>query len=320
MDSVFGYKTTIPCIPLMDSERIVLMWFKNMLVYRLPQDFLITSEVLNEALSSQLFTPCKTHEALQVGWTSPANNNHEELVYSSNRFMMVCMKSQEKLLPASVVNEQLQERIELLSEKEARKASRKERLNLKEDIIHELLPRAFTRTKLLHAYFDVTHKWLVINTASATKAEAMINLLRKCLGSFPVIPLTSKNLPRAIITDWLKNNPPQSFTLGGECEFTDNEEKTSKINCKGQNLFTDEIQSHLNAGMSVTQLSIEWDERIHCIINEKLAIKRIKMSDLIQEKAQSADDKNEQFDIDFALMTLEFSEFLTALTHAMQCE
>jgi len=294
------------------------MWFKNLLVYRLTEKCPEDTNEWQNLLSSEAFTPCKSHDIVKSGWTNPGPNNSDELTFSSNGFIMLCLKTQEKILPSSVINEQLLERLELLSEKESRKASKKEKLSMKEDIIHELLPRAFSRTKLLHAYIDVQQQWLIINSSSTTQAEAVINLIRKCLGSFPAIPLSTKNLPRALMTDWLKNNPPLPFKLGGECELTDNEEKSSKISCKGQNLHDEDIQSHLKIGVSVTQLSLHWDERVQCTLNDKLAIKKLKFSDLLLEKAESAEDRNEQFDIDFALMTLEVREFLCALTAAIE--
>ncbi len=54
------------------------------------------------------------------------------------------------------------------------------------------------------------------------------------------------------------------------------------------------------------------------MIDEKLCIKRLRFSDLVQEKASEveADDAAQQFDVDFAIMTLELSGFLKALTGA----
>lgn len=67
---------------------------------------------------------------------------------------MLCGKKEEKVVPGSVVNEMLQERISEIEEREARKLPAKERNRLKDELIFELLPRAFSFSKKTYAYID----------------------------------------------------------------------------------------------------------------------------------------------------------------------
>jgi recombination associated protein RdgC len=297
------------------------MWFKNLHVYRFTQAFTLSSNDINLALEKNAFTPSPTQQPKNLGWVTPLNIREGEYVFSSNGCYMMTLKRQEKILPASVVNEHLIERVQLLAAKEHRKITRNEKLTLKEDIIFELLPKAFTRTHLQFAYIDTRLNMLIINSSSETRAEEFINALREAVGSLPVIPLSAKNVPTQIMSHWLLNNPPQDFTLGEECELTDTQESSSKISCRGQNLFADEIHTHVKSGMVVTKLGIEWNEKISCVINDKLAIKKLKFSDLLQEQANNDntnnDDAAQQFDADFAIMTAEISAFITALMEAL---
>ena len=54
------------------------------------------------------------------------------------------------------------------------------------------------------------------------------------------------------------------------------------------------------------------------MVDEKLGIKRLKFGDVVQEKAadENADDAVQQFDVEFALMTLELSAFIAAIVEA----
>ena len=121
------------------------------------------------------------------------------------------------------------------------------------------------------------------------------------------------------MTQWVNSGQPtENFELGEECELRDNADIKSIIRCKNQDLATTEIVNHLKTGMHVSKLALSWQERIECVIDDKLAIKRLRFSDLVHEKALEveADDVAQQFDADFSIMSLELSGFLKALVGA----
>jgi recombination associated protein RdgC len=80
------------------------------------------------------FQPCAGQQAFSFGWTTPLGKGAEAFVHSCNGFLMICAKKEERVLPSSVVNEMLQERIEEIEEREGRKLSRKAKTELKEVI------------------------------------------------------------------------------------------------------------------------------------------------------------------------------------------
>ena len=69
--------------------------------------------------------------------------------------MLLKLKREEKLLPSTVVREQVDEKVAVIESEQGRKVYRKERLNLKDEIVQDCLPRAFTRSTYVHAYIDV---------------------------------------------------------------------------------------------------------------------------------------------------------------------
>jgi recombination associated protein RdgC len=70
--------------------------------------------------------------------------------------------------------------------------------------------------------------------------------------------------------------------------------------------------------MHVSKIALCWKEAIHCMIDDQLAIKRLKFEDSVSEKAndRNPETKAEQFDADFAIMTLELKNFIAALLAA----
>ena len=295
------------------------MWFKNLRVYRFTQPFELTPEQLDQALQEQAFTPCGSQDVVQYGWVPPLGRHGESLVHAANGYIMVCAKKQEKVLPAAVVNEQVEERAIALSEQEARHVGRKERQNIKDDVLMDMLPKAFARSSLQFAYIAPQEGWLVIDSAAAKRAEELIIALREAVGSLPVIPLVSKQQPHQTMTHWLTaTTAPDNFDFGHECVLKDPQETSSVIRCKHQELTSTEINSHLQAGMLVSQLGLTWHNGIDCLVDEQLTVKRLKFADEIQEQADlhDAQEAAEQFDIEFTVMTLELSAFIRALVHA----
>lgn len=303
------------------------MWFKNLRIYRFSQAFTLDEQALNEALSTNTFVPCNSQDISRYGWVSPANPKDqaigelgEPLVHISQSYYMICAKKQEKVLPAAVINEAVEEKAAEISEAEGRSVSRKEKQSIKDDVMIELLPRAFTRSSLQYAYIDAKQGYIVINSASANKAEELLTALRESLGSLPVVPLVSKQLPHQMMTLWVtENTTPTNFVLGDECELADPKESGSVIRCKHQDLSTAEINSHLQAGMIVTKLGLNWSQGIDFVLDDQLAIKRLRYEDNIQEKADSSEAQNnlEQFDIEFSVMTIELAAFIKDLVAAL---
>ena len=296
------------------------MWFKNLQVYRFTKPFELSSELLAEQLANQRFEPCGSQELSRAGWVSPLGRHSDELVHESNGYLMVCSKRQDKILPSSVINDFLDDKVFEIESTESRKVSRKERTSIKEEVIFSLMPKAFARSSLQFAYISIRDSMLVINASSEKRAEDLIHDLREALGSMPLIPLTAKNLPIDLMTQWVNTGElSNSFELGEECELRDNADVSGVIRCKNQNLSSDEILNHVKTGMHVSKLALSWQERVEFILDEKTAIKRLRFTDLVQEKADEAevDDVAGQFDVDFSIMTLELSQFLKALMAAL---
>lgn len=293
------------------------MWFKNLALYRFTEPFKLVADELDNKLSENRFRPCSSHDEFSLGWTSPLGNNSDQLVHAANGFFMLCLKKEEKVIPAAVINEMLQEKTSELEEQEARKLSKKERSALKDELVFELLPRAFSFSKKTYAYIDPKGGWIIVDAASAKKAEDLLSYLRKCLGSLPVVPVNTLERPVVTMTQWLieSNTVPKDIEVEDECELRSPEEEGSIIRCKRHNLSLPEITNHLDSGKQVIKLAVSWSERLSFIIDENLTVKRLKFLDLIQDQVTDSDIEDEQskFDVEFSIMSLELANFLPRL-------
>lgn len=293
------------------------MWFKNLALYRLTEAFTLSSDELEQKLQQMAFRACGSHEEFTLGFTSPLGKTYEQLVHSTNGFLMLCVKKEERVLPSNVVNEMTLAKIAETEEQQGRKLTKKERTSIKDELIFELLPRAFTFSTKTYAYIDPKGGWIIVDSASAKKAEDLLSLLRKCLGSLPAVPLNTVNKPISVMTGWLENSDllPHDINIEDECELHAPEDEGGIIRCKRHDLDTDEIQNHLDAGKQVTKLAVNWADRIAFVLDENLAIKRLKFLDLVQDQVADVETNSEaeRFDADFSIMSLELSRFIPRL-------
>lgn len=314
------------------------MWFKNLRLYRFTQPFNPSSEELEARLAEIPFVPCSNYEKSSLGWTAPipaSDRTHEvvseeeaeaggleelepPLTHTIGKYTMICARRQERLLPASVIRESTSEKVAELEQRQARKIYRKERKQIQEDVTAILLPQAFTRTQRTYAYLSLEDNLLVVDAASAPRAEELVTLLRNSLGSLPVaLPETKRN-PSDVMTSWLQaSKASDKFDLYEDCELYNPQDGSNIVRCKGQDLEGEEIGAHLEAGKRVKALGVSWNHLLSCVIDDDLTIKRLRFEEMKEESESFAEETPAQkFDQEFALMTLELSNFFKSLFNA----
>lgn len=297
------------------------MWFKNLRLYRLTEAFKTSPDELNERLSAHPFNPCGKLDLKRQGFVPPLGRHSELLVHAIPGYIMVALKKQEKILPGGVIREALEEKIQHISDQEGRRISRKERDGLKDELIFELLPKAFVKNATDFAYIATEQKYIVVNAGSAGRAEELLSALREALGSLPCVPVKPKTPTTQILTRWLLEAPEQGFALGEECELKAAKDERI-VRCKKQDLTADEVLNHIHSAMVVNKLAFDWKEAVSGVIEDDLAIKRLRFSDDIKDKAgdSHAETAAEEFDAEFAIMTLEIKNFIQALEQAFEFE
>ncbi|HAN67946.1 MAG TPA: recombination-associated protein RdgC [Halieaceae bacterium] len=282
------------------------MWFKNVRAYRLTTPFQVTAEQIEQQLAQREFQHCSATQPVSLGWVPALGGTTSALVHPVDGRFLLRMRREERLLPSTVVREQLAEKVAEIEEAQGRKVYRKERLTLQDEIVLDFLPRAFTRSAFFYAYIDTRANWVFVDATSAARAEEFLNLLRECIGSFPVVLPQVNNAPTASMTAWLAHQSlPQDFALGEECELREPGDEGGVVRCRGVDLLGEEVETHLNAGKQVARLALSWEERVSLVLAEDLCLRRLKFSDeLLKENEDLPEaDHAARLDADFALMS-----------------
>ena len=297
------------------------MWFKNLQVYRLPAGWDIGIERLEQQLAKKRFHPCGSQDMESRGWVPALTGGGGEapLVHAVGGQWLIALGSEHRLLPSSVVKQEADERAEEIAEQQGYKLGRKQLKELREQITQELLPRAFTRRRRMYAWIDPVNGWLVIDAASPTRAEDMLEMLRQTLDSFPLALLRTERSPTSAMADWLAGGEaPAGFTIDQDCELRAVTEDKAAVRYVRHPLEGDEVRGHLEAGKLPTRLALTFDDRVSFVLTEKLEIKRVDFLDVVRDQLDGErEDAEALFNAEFALMTGELALLLPAVVEAL---
>lgn len=297
------------------------MWFRNLLVYRLTNQIPLDADTLESALATKPARACGSQELSTYGFIAPVGRGENApLVHASSGFVLISARKEERILPGSVVRDAVKEKVDQIEQDEARKVYKKERDQIKDEIIQEFLPRAFIRKSVTFAAIDANQGLIYVDSASPKKAEDLLSTLRECIGSLPVRPLTVKIAPSATLTSWVKEQKAaEDFYILDNAVLTDTHEDGGNISAKRQDLTSEEIQNHLEVGKQVTRLALAWEDKLSFTLDDKLIVKGLKFEDLLQDQADQdgGDDALSQLDASFTLMMMTFQNFIPQLIEAM---
>lgn len=292
--------------------------FKNVLIYKLSRD--VSFADLEQQMAQFAFTPCGSQDRAKTGWISPMGNESAELAHVANQQILITLQCEKKDLPAPVIARELASKVERLEQEQHRKLKKTEKDSLKDEVIQTLLPRAFSKYSTTSIWINAGAGLIIIDAASARKAENALALLRKTMGSLPVVPLTLNTPIELTLTEWLRSGAaPAGLVLQEEAELKAVLEQGGILRSKHQDLVSDEIRGHIAAGKLVTKLALEWRERISFMLSDDGSLKRVKYSATLLEQNDDIDreDYAQRFDADFILMTGELAALIADLVDAL---
>jgi recombination associated protein RdgC len=297
--------------------------FKNLIVYRIINTQAIASiEQIEDALERSRFAPCGPTQMHSYGWIPPRELNGQ-YVENIGGELIIKLCTESKILPGSVVKQALKERLADIEKQTGRKPGKKIQKEIKEQVIQELLPVAFTKQATTTAWLDTKAGTLVIDSSSANKAETLVTCLIKSLDdlSFPIGLVHTNTSPSVAMSEWLSTQEaPADFTIDRECELKDGSTTKTKVKYSAHDLQIEEVIAHIQSGKQPTKLGMTWNSHVSFELTDALQLKKLAILDVVFESTRAKADKSEKadaFDADIAIFTGEVKPLLRDLFTAL---
>jgi recombination associated protein RdgC len=322
-------------LPPIASVLVVLLeWplFHNLLIYKLAPGWTPDFAALDAALLAVPFTECGSTQPVAMGFVAPRGLAHGAVVESVAGQLHASLAIEKKLLPGSVVKRRIDEIASRMERETGRRPGKKQQRELKDQVVLELLPRAFTRRAAVRVWIAPEPRLLLIDAASAAVASEVITQLVAALttgpqhAGFNVLPLHTALSPAVLMRDWLSagGEPPAVFSIDRECELKSADEMKSVVRYARHPLDTDEVRQHIEAGKTPTRLALTWNGRVSFTLTDTLVLRKIEFQDVVFEgKAdgqggdRSTGSAAENFDADAALATGELLGLISDLIEAL---
>nr|ELR5185551.1 recombination-associated protein RdgC [Providencia rettgeri] len=292
---------------------------KNLIIYRITRD--IDFNDIEDRLSNLKYTHCGSLDFSQFGFIPPLGIGKSEcLTHRVNDQMLISLFKEEKMIPTPVINNELNKKIEKLEADQGRKLKKTERQAIKDEVIQELLPRAFSKYTRFDVWVNLTDGFIAALVSSHRRAEDCFAMIRKALGSLPVVPLTMKDPIELTLTEWVRNGKlPKGFVFGEQSEMKAILEEGGIAKYTKQDLVSDEIQTNIDAGKLVTKLSLGYEDRVTFCINDSFVLSKLKFDSAFLETNDDIEreDYNQRFDADFFLIVSELNILIKALIDSL---
>ena len=178
--------------------------FKNALIYRIESWDPPAPAAIEERLAGQRFIECAASQPESAGWVEPRGQKHGALLeqVAGQTILRLCVER--KPVPSSVVKTLLEERLQKIEDNTGRRPRGKQVKELKEAIVHELLPRAFAKRSHTLVWLDAKAGLVWVDAASVKKADALVTRLVDLLGGgLRLALLQTQTSPATAMAEWL---------------------------------------------------------------------------------------------------------------------
>jgi recombination associated protein RdgC len=159
-----------------------------------------------------------------------------------------------------------------------------------------------------------------VDAVSMKKADSVITRLVELLGGgLKLAPIQTELAPATAMAAWLADKEaPAGFSLDRDCELKQPDSEKATVRYARHTLDIDEVAEHIKAGKLPTQLAMTWASRVSFVLTESLALKKIKLLDVVMESAgRKAEGGEKDFDSDVAIATGELGQLIPQLIDAL---
>ena len=292
------------------------MLFRNLILFRLPDSWTISALDLEEALAQRPLRPCGSFDLRTRGWVTCGDSGR--LAYPQGPHYLIALGIEQKILPASVILHEARQRAAVQAEAQGHPVGRRQMRDIKARVTDELRARALSRRRVTHAWLNLRRGWLAVDASSDGRAEELVEVLGETLDGLAVTPLETRRAPVDAMAAWLAlGDAPGRLAIDQELELKAVDGAGAMVRYTRHPLDGADIRAHLAAGKQPTRLGLTWNDRIAVVLHRNLHLRRVQFLDVYKDDNAQGENPQEQFDIDFALMTGELTQLVAEVLDAL---
>jgi len=276
--------------------------FRNVRYYRLDNPWPESEEAVSEALENAGFEPCGPLTERSSGWVPVYPDAGDLLARRLNGADLLKLRSQSRLLPPAVVNEELEARIEEFSKRMNEAPSARDKKRLKAETRDELMPKALLKSDKVWGFVDLKEKLIGIDTAQNAAAERFLRRLRAAFGDLNIKPLQFRQPVAELLTKIFLGDAPGQIVVGRECRMQDAQDPGSIVRWSDFDLSDKSIRDHVANGMHLTHLGIEYDNVMSCVLDENGVITKMRFIGM-DDDSEDHTDPLARLDAEFVMVT-----------------
>lgn len=296
--------------------------FKNATIYQFEAKNGLDPAALANELDKFPFHPTSPTQVLSTGWVPPDNDAPDEIAarpLSGHVFVRFAIET--RSVPTAAIKKRADELAAKVEETTGRKPGKKERRDLKEDALQELLPRAFPKLVHIPVWIDLDRKRLVIDSANQSQVDLLITAMVLALA--PLAPpdelsitvLHTERPAHHLMREWLiQGEADGQFELGRAAELQADDESAARVKYEDHTLDIDEVKQHVRTGKSPVSVELSFCGRVSFTLTDALRLKGLAFLDAVFEGRADAD---KAFAADMALMTGELRPLIDELVHQL---
>ncbi len=270
------------------------MFFKNLTVFKTEFKRPASLKRLEQSLSAHSLSPCAPHETERIGFVPPRNSG--TFVHSIDGLHLIALGVERKVLPASAVRQAAEARdtASLPAADPAR--------------------RAFSHTDKTFAWLDTKNQLLGIDSATPSKVGDLAELI---MLTTDIRLRTHRTVaaPSSAMASWLADGKaPGRFAI----DRNPGPAGAGEARPGHAEHAPEAARRNPAEGKAVRNLALTWADRISFVLSDAMFIQQIGFLDPLKaQSAMPAENEEERFDRNFALMTGELAQMYQELVSAL---
>ena len=288
--------------------------FSKLSLFRIASQ--IDTAAITAGLKSAAFVPTTPNQQKALGF-EPPRAAHGAMVEVIENQLIARATIETRKVPSDALQRRMDEVIAGIEQTQGRKPGRKERAEIKDAVVDELLPKAFPRRISVPVWINPKAGMLAIGSTSSAQVDDITTAMVRSIDGLTITRLTTVDSPASAMAAWLLSPtgaPDDGLEVGLACELRANDETNAVTRYQGQRLDREDVRTYIRSGYRPTSLAMCFDGRVSFTLTDSLELKKIEFIDV---QANGGADDDDHFDADVMLATMEMRAVIANLIDAL---